>query len=525
MPAPPLPPDEERRLQALRTLNLLDTAPEERFDRVTRLAADLFGVPVAMVGLVDARREWFKSRVGGLGPELPRALSLSAHAIVDDAGMVVEDALADERFAAHPLVTGEPGIRFYAAAPLAAPDGSKVGTLCLIDRAPRRFDARQRALLRDLAAIVAREFAADELQGALARERESAAGLRALIDQLPEGVLVLDENAVVLSANRAAGALFGAEPDALGGRGVESLAADADSVRLAGQAEDAVVTRQLSGRRVDGSIFSLDLTARAVVLDGRRRYAAIVRDAAAPPEHALGPRAASERRHKTFTLASHELRTPLASIIGFTELLLKREFDAPTARELVEIVHAQAATLTTVLNQIFDLARIEAGGRRALHIAPESVNAVLLQAMGSIEALGQNARVVLAVDPGLPPVAADAHRLAMAFSNVLSNSLRYSDEGSPVTVRAWSEAAPAPGAVLVRVSDQGTGMSQEERERLFESFYRGAGARGTVGTGLGMAIFKEIIDLHEAGVEVASSPGKGTSVTVRLPIAGEVTDA
>jgi PAS domain S-box-containing protein len=155
----PLGPDEAARLVALRELAVLDTTPEERFDRLTRLARDLFGVPIALVSLVDEDRQWFKSRQGLAAPETSREVSFCAHAILDEREvLVVPDALRDERFADNPLVTGDPDIRFYAGAPLSTADGHQVGTLCVIDRAPREWTAEQSAALRDLADVVEAEL-------------------------------------------------------------------------------------------------------------------------------------------------------------------------------------------------------------------------------------------------------------------------------------------------------------------------------------------------------------------------------
>ena len=516
MLAPPLPSDEQHRLQVLLDLNLLDTAPEERFDRITRMAARLFGVPIAFIGLIDAEREWFKSRVGVPDTEAAREVTFCAHAILQDAALVVEDALHDDRFADNPFVAAG-HVRFYAGAPLAAPDGSKVGTLCLVDSAPRHFGDEERTLLRDLAAMVAGEFAVDALRRALAQQRDSETWLRALLERLPEGVLLLDEDTNVLSANAAAGALFGADPQQLAGRSAQSFAVDSIAGLLVAQPDGQVLALQVTARRADGSTFPLDVAASAIMLGGRRRYAAIVRDAAPRLEQAWRLRAAGERRHKAFTHAAHELRTPLASIMGFSELLIKRDFDAPTARELLEIVNAQAKLMSTVVTQTFDLARIEAAGHAGMQIEPEPFEALLAQALASTEPLGQNARIVVECEPGLPPLAADRYRLPTAIANVLANALTYST--APVTVRAWADPAPGAAVVLIDVRDQGIGMNPEQLARIAEPFYRAAGKPESGGTGLGMAIVQEILHAHNGSMEVVSAPGAGTAVTLRVPAA------
>ncbi|KMQ76721.1 GAF domain-containing protein [Marinobacter subterrani] len=163
MKPPELPPDEAHRLSALDELALLDTPPEERFDRLTRVAARTFGVPIALVSLVDRNRQWFKSRHGLDAPETARDISFCGHAILRDEPLVIENALNDERFADNPLVTGNPSIRFYAGAPLRDRRGHRVGTLCIIDNEPRTFSEQDKATLRDLADMVEREFGLGEL--------------------------------------------------------------------------------------------------------------------------------------------------------------------------------------------------------------------------------------------------------------------------------------------------------------------------------------------------------------------------
>lgn len=167
---PDTPPDERERLGVLQGLDLLDTRPEDRFDRVTRLAKRLFDVPIVLISLVDADRQWFKSRQGLEVSQTSREVSFCGHAILDPAGLVISDAARDERFSQNPLVQGDPRIRFYAGVPIRV-GAYAVGTLCLIDRRPRSFDARDVEALRDLAQIVEQELTArreastDELTG------------------------------------------------------------------------------------------------------------------------------------------------------------------------------------------------------------------------------------------------------------------------------------------------------------------------------------------------------------------------
>ncbi len=157
------PNNEEKRLNALRSLNVLDTLPEERFDRLTRLAKRMFDVPMALVSLVDENRQWFKSCVGIDISEAPRDMSFCGHAILGDEIFIIPDTLQDERFSDNPFVLNSPYCRFYAGCPLRYADGTMLGTLCIIDTKPRSLNDDDLAALRDLAELTEHELMAVQL--------------------------------------------------------------------------------------------------------------------------------------------------------------------------------------------------------------------------------------------------------------------------------------------------------------------------------------------------------------------------
>jgi hypothetical protein len=204
----PLPPDEAQRLEALRRYDILDTPPEQAFDDLTLLAAQICQTPIALVSLVDENRQWFKSRVGLDVAETSRDLAFCAHAILhSDEVLEVRDTRADPRFADNALVTSEPHIRFYAGAPLVAPDGHALGTLCVIDHAPRELNESQKQALQ---ALSRHATALLELRRAHAAHRHSEEQLRVLRAP-PAGRNAWSLETVLLSAFVMAGvALVGA---------------------------------------------------------------------------------------------------------------------------------------------------------------------------------------------------------------------------------------------------------------------------------------------------------------------------
>jgi PAS domain S-box-containing protein len=178
----PHPDDEAARLAALHRYAVLDTDPEEEFDRLARLAATLTGTPIALVSLIDSSRQWFKARHGLEAAETPRDIAFCAHAILGDEVFVVPDSQLDPRFAGNPLATGAPHVRAYAGAPLVTPSGHRLGTICAIDHEPRAFPREALQALKDLAALAVEQL---ERRVALTRTQAREAELQALVAGQP----------------------------------------------------------------------------------------------------------------------------------------------------------------------------------------------------------------------------------------------------------------------------------------------------------------------------------------------------
>lgn len=168
-----MPSDESERLRSLRAYKILDTKPEEHFDELTRLAALICGVPISLISLIDADRQWFKSKFGLDVQETPRAQAFCTHAIMQPDLFVVPDATKDARFADNPLVTGDLNIRFYAGEPLAARDGHVLGTLCVIDHVPHTLTDAQKEALKIVGRLVIANF---ELRRDLQELRDAVDG-------------------------------------------------------------------------------------------------------------------------------------------------------------------------------------------------------------------------------------------------------------------------------------------------------------------------------------------------------------
>lgn len=231
-------------------------------------------------------------------------------------------------------------------------------------------------------------------------------------------------------------------------------------------------------------------------------------------------RAAEQMRVDFVANASHELRTPLSTLIGYAETLSERtaEIDEDTRHRFMSIVHDEAKRMQRVVEDLISLSRIEA---EKFTTPTEAVDLEQLIEV-AVEAAQRMAdergsQLVREVEAHLPPIAADAGQLLQVLDNLITNALRYGEEGTPVTVSAWLEDA----MVHLSVADQGEGIPAEHIGRLTERFYRvdTSRSRSLGGTGLGLSIVKHIVERHRGRLTIESEVGRGTTVHVLLPLA------
>ena len=327
----PLPKNEAKRIEALRRYDILDTPPDQALDDITLLAAHICDAPIALITFVDSNRQWFKSKVGLTLPETAREIAFCAHAILNpDQIMVVPDALADQRFAHNPSVTGDLRMRSYTGVPLVTEDGYALGTLCVIDRVPRELTPKQlgalRALRRSVVAELELRRLSAELQGVTSvladrnaqlnnrisgqaqqltdamaqRQTEIAekAGAEALLraseirfrtlwETTTDAIVLLDEQSRIQYANPALGDVFGYEPGDVIGKGIDIL--QPPPLRAG---HTAGFTRHLrtgvktlnwrsvetSGRHRSGREFPVEIAFSRMDFDGKPFFAGFIRD-------------------------------------------------------------------------------------------------------------------------------------------------------------------------------------------------------------------------------------------------------
>lgn len=343
-----IPPDEQARLEKLGALELLDSPPDPDFDRITRLLAKALAVPIALVSLIDAQRQWFKSRVGLAVSETPREYAFCAHTLALDAPMVVEDAGRDPRFVDNPLVVDDPGIRFYAGVPIRTRDGTALGTLCAIDRRPRELSREQLDILVDLAELVSKEIQLREAAIAARRQVDHSQALavasesrfRTIFERAPVGIALLTLDGRWQDVNPALCEILGYSADELlrlSYQGVTHPDDLAKSEALVARLAQHEVSRLQTDKRYlrkDGSVIwvSLSLTIQHDATGTPEYFVAIIKDIHARKEAETQLAALQRDLERRVEVRTHELSAANAALeaalierLRFENALLKRE--------------------------------------------------------------------------------------------------------------------------------------------------------------------------------------------------------
>ena len=549
----PLPPNEAERLAALHELRIVGTGPEPHFDAVCRTAAALFSVPIATVALLDADHLWFKARCGIETDGAPRSTAFCAHTVLSDAIRVIEDAREDPLFSDTPLVTAEGGIRFYAGAPLILRPDVRIGTLCLMDRQPRRFSREDRDRLRDLATVVVAHLRLYEAEAHWARA--TADQHAAILGQLAEGVIVTDAAGGITLVNEAAAAIHGVarldvEPDrysdtyhlftedgrphpprelplarAVAGERVADARwrihrPDGSRVLAIGTAQPL---RSGDGRQIGAVLTLRDDTAReSAERDLRDLNATLAERIAERTAELEGARiqaeAASRAKSEFLASMSHEIRTPLNGMLGYTDLLLDDPSLGSGSRLHAEHVRSAGSALLTIVDDILDFSQVEAG-QIELKPVPFTLAALAEEAAAIVRASAEQKGLALAVEirPGLPAsVVGDRDRLRQVLLNLLNNAVKFTRSGGVSLALSLS----GEGRIRFAVRDTGIGIPAAKQHLLFERFSQidGTIRREFGGTGLGLAISKRLVELMGGTIGLESEPEVGSTFRVEVPL-------
>jgi PAS domain S-box-containing protein len=526
MLVPPIPANELQRIAALRSLMILDTPREERFDRITRLATVLFHVPISLISLIEEERQWFKSCQGLEATETPRWISFCAHTILHDEILIVPDARLDERFAHNPLVLGKPFIRFYAGCPIHDIDGNRLGTFCIIDQVPRHMSEAEQQALKDMGIWVDHEINATRLSQAFIAQHESEARLRACMESTSEAMLLVSPDHHLLTANQRFSEFFGIPIEKVIGQGGNSIAPLLERTFANPEHVRSLTVDMVSDTQQHYTTFIQQRWPQARELElfstpvysGSQHIGRLFTFRDVTHEREL-----DRMKTEFVSQVSHELRSPLTAIKGYIDLFVEGHTGplSPTQQHLLTIVQSNTDQLISLINDLLDLSRIEAGHfelrRSMVDIQPIIQNVMeLLQPQFAFK----QQTLTLQQQKPLPPTLADAGRIAQVLTNILSNAHKYTPVGGKITITTHSDEH----YIVIDIEDNGIGLAREEQAHIFTKFYRSQHGlnEASNGAGLGLAISRSIVEAHHGKIAVTSTVGQGSTFSILLPTPAEL---
>src|SRR3989338_4320581 len=565
----PIPENEKERLISLHKLGLLDTKPEERFDRITRTATKIFDVPISTLTLVDSKREWFKSVCGIDQKEGDRAISFCGHALLANEVFVIPDTAKDKRFSDNPMVIGKPYIRFYAGVPIMNADGERIGVFCIKDIKSRKFSKDNEEMLKNLAAWAELEINSRNLSLALREERKiqselkvqtqesenakiaarnvledldiekskvemSRAKEKAILLSVGDGIIATDGKGNITLINKVAEKLLDIKSKKVIGKFFSEVLLLEDekgapilldkhpiSIALA-----AGTTTGLSCYyvRKDKTKFPAAITVTPVMLENKIIGAVeIFRDIT---EHKKAQEILIKSIHRKkeitrlkeldmaktqfLSITSHELRTPMTPIKSQIEMLSDGFFGKLTKKQKqsLEMISRNVENLDKLLADILDISRVQTGKLR-FELSKVQIADCIKYSIENIKASADKKNISIAAKiEKLPELTLDNGRIMQVLTNLINNAVKFTPAKGKITV----EAEKQKNNVLVKVKDTGIGIAGKDMKKLFEPFFQAESSdrRKYGGTGLGLTICKNIIEQHGGKIWVKSRLGKGS---------------
>jgi len=537
--------NEASRLEALRQYQILDTPPEEAFDDLAFLAAQICNTPIALINLIDANRQWFKAKVGLDVQEMPRDTGFGSICIENGEVLIIPDTLADERFATNPIVTyGGLCVRFYAGVPLLAPGGEAIGTLCIGDRVPRQISPKQVEALQAFSRLVVRQLEIRQTLAELASiKQEYKQGQETLLDIVTDAIVVQDLSNKILLWNKNSEKLYGwKSEEAIGKQSDELFSIEALPQNL------EIYQTVLKDGYWQGELQKTSKSGKKLIVESRwtlindehsQAKSILAVDTDITEKKQLEKEFLRAQRMESIgILASgiaHDLNNVLSPILMAVHLLKSKSCD-PQINQMLSIIENNTKRGADLVKQVLSFIRgIEGNvqGQAAMRqctVLP--VKDLILEMQQTIsQTFPKSIAVYTKIQEELLPTCADSTQLHQVLINLCLNARDAMPTGGTLTISAeniWIDETYASmhiearvGAYIVlTVADTGLGINSEILDRIFEPFF--TAKESDKGTGLGLSTVMRIIKEHASFITVSSFVGKGTKFKVYLPAVNKV---
>ena len=534
---------EQERIAALHRYDLLDTPPDSAFDNITALAAKLLKAPVAIISLVDSDRIWFKSHHGLDVSQIDRVPGLCTSAILSDEVYSLLDASIDPRSLANPLVTGEFGLRFYAAAPLQTHDQHNLGTLCVLDFKARTISDDDIDILKCLAKAVMDQMEL-RLSARLINEHKQAEARSnqfnlSVLNSLTSRICVLDAQGCIVAVNKPWQQFANKNGlvstwqglNYIDGYQNSIIEADNDLVTAINTGIKAVLAGELATFQSEYSCPSPDQQCwfQMTVSPIQDSNGGVVISHKNITERKLAELSLqaskieierySTLKSEFIATMSHEIRTPMNAIIGFSKLALY-ETKPDEVRTYLQDINTASTSLLGILKDTLDFTKLEAG-----RVVIEALAFNLLDLLGTINALFSGAAKQKGLDfiiernSAIPlDLIGDKLRLQQVLTNLVGNAIKFTQQGSiklSITLHTMNLSGVS---LLFSVSDTGIGIALDDQDKLFQAFSQvdSSITRRFGGTGLGLAISKELVELMGGKIAVNSQYELGSTFSFAL---------
>jgi len=540
---------EEREIERLKSLlsyNIIDTLKEKEFDKLAQLASIICETPIALISLIDDKRQWYKAKIGIDIEEMPKELTFCQYTIEKEELWEVEDTTKNELLKDNPNVTAENGIRYYAGLPLQCSLGYNIGTLCVADLKPKKISDKEKIALQIISEQIMILLEAKKRNDKLIHElrelvqqkelesqkiiEKSSEEIKMFYDSISNsnGIIEMDAFGKIINSNQLIVELLGISSNNLINQPISTFfdleLNEATILRLLDtknhilkfnknpDSDQWIQANFIKIENIEGGIEKLILVCQDITnrIHGQQE----LENAKNVSDYL------NKQKDQFIATVSHEIRTPINAILGFTDVLLEIEDDVNKVDYLSSIKTAGLGLLH-IVNDILDISKIEAGMLQ-IDETPFQLNEVVNNVISTLKlkASEKNIKLLYAIDSDVTNnLIGDKNRLNQILINIVGNAIKFTEKGK-VELRVANQKTEN-NTIFIEFSiiDTGIGINQKKLQSIFDRFSQAevSTSRKFGGTGLGLSISKELIDMQKGSISVQSTENVGTTFTFVIP--------